>query len=94
MRKSQGGQPAAAAILLGAFLLTGLVPVAARSAADGFSAWLEGVRAEGLKRGLKAATLDAALEPAGAAPRALDDPQLQGLHAELWGRLSAAREAT
>ena len=40
------------------------------------------------------ATLDAALEPEGATPRALDDPQLQDLHAELWRRLSAARGAT
>ena len=32
--------------------------------------------------------------PEGATPRALDDPQLQDLHAELWRRLSAARGAT
>ncbi len=71
MSKAQDGLIPAAAILLGVFLLTGLMPGAAHAVNDGFGAWLDGVRAEGLKRGLKAATLDAALTGIKPIPRVI-----------------------
>ncbi|MDH3239798.1 MAG: lytic murein transglycosylase, partial [Alphaproteobacteria bacterium] len=51
-------------ILFAAALCLGLTHLAAAQApaSQSFQAWLEGVRAEGLKRGLSKATLDAALD--------------------------------